>query len=196
MHELHPYKVSPSSLPTLQPPPISHLQPSQHESASAAGLPPTDPRQPSIIAIVLLHHPSTAAPNTSFYLQHSLPSRHASPLHATSQPGSSSDHPAHTCPAGASAHPSTLCLPDRLPASSSTGTSAGTSPSTCPPTTSPWPVELWQQTGERLQQDLKRQSPTSNQHMTTLDCTCKRGHVSASCHAQRAVAFLPCEVEQ
>lgn len=146
MHELHPHKVSTPSLPLLQPPTtISHLR----SSTCPPGHPPTDPRQPSVISfsILPLLEPSTAASDASFLLHHSLPAHHASALHAASHPCSPSDQPAHTCPASAPTHPSSLGLSHWSLASSSTGTTSRTSPSTCPPTASPWPVELWRQTG-------------------------------------------------
>ncbi|KAA8592357.1 hypothetical protein FQN60_017812 [Etheostoma spectabile] len=141
----------------LQPPPIPHLQPPQQESTSAAGHAPTEPPRPSILSGILLLRSSTAASNASSHVGHSLPSHHASPLYATSHPGSSSDHAAHTRSSSAPAQPSALRLPDRLPASSSTGTPPGESPSACPPAASPRPVELRER--------------TNYQHRTILDCT-------------------------
>lgn len=193
MHELHPHKVSLSSLPKLQQPAISHLQPSRQEPTCTAGHPTTEPQQPSIISIVLLLHLSPAASNASSHLQHSLPSHHASPLHTTSHPGPSSNSPAHTCPASAPTYSSTLCLPDWVPASSSAGTSSRTGPSTCSPTASPWPVELRAQMGESLPGFKKAtQSPTNNQHMTIIDCTCEDMRVP---HATLSGLWLFCLVK-
>ncbi|XP_030593971.1 anthrax toxin receptor 1 isoform X2 [Archocentrus centrarchus] len=82
MHELHPCKI-PSALPTIQQSPISNLQSSQQESTSTTRHPPTDSQHSSGIFLLL------TASNSSTHFN-------PSPLHTTSQPGSSSNHLAHT----------------------------------------------------------------------------------------------------